>query len=115
MDADDFECSICLGKKVLNPRESHLTIITLETFEPPIKITQCGHMYCEKCLLGSTKGEQRWHCPDCRKLHECDINSLARNYHLEKLVEKFKKEKPKKSKNPYGICTKHNRAIEYRK
>ena len=73
-------------------------------------------MYCEKCLLDSSKGEQRWHCPDCRTLHECDVNSLARNFHLEKLVEKIKKEKPiPKPKNQFGTCTKHDRAIEYRK
>ena len=72
-------------------------------------------MYCEKCLLDSSKGEQRWHCPDCRKLHECNVNSLARNVHLEKLIEKFKKEKPNsKPKNQLGTCSRHDRAIEYR-
>ena len=73
-------------------------------------------MYCEKCLLDSSKGEQRWHCPDCRKLHECNVNSLARNVHLEKLIEKFKKEKPNpKPKNQLlGTCSRHYRAIEYR-
>ena len=49
-------------------------------------------MFCEKCLLDVSNGERRWHCPDCRKQHNCTVNSLTRNYHLEKLVDKFKKE-----------------------
>ena len=82
-----------------------MLIISVEIFQSPIRITQCGHVYCEECLLDGSNGEQRWPCPECRKLHQCTVKSLTRNYHLEKLVEKFKKEKR---------CAKHNRAIEYR-
>ena len=63
-------------------------------------------MFCEKCLLGISNGEQGWHCPECRNFHNCAINTLARNYHLEKLVEKFKKlndiklEHPSEGQNP---------------
>ena len=77
-------------------------------------------MYCERCLLELSNGEERWHCPDCRKLHICTVNSLTRNYHLEKLVEKFKKDLLKsKSRNreieKTAACKKHDRTIEYRK
>ena len=81
-------------------------------------MTNCGHVYCEKCLLNISKGEQRWHCPDCRTQHNCAVNSLPRNYHLEKFIEKFKKDqsKPKPApKSSFGICKTHDRAIEYRK
>ena len=54
-------------------------------------MTHCGHVYCEKCLLDVSKGEQQWNCPVCLEQHNCTVNSLPRNYHLEKLVEKFKK------------------------
>ena len=75
-------------------------------------MTHCGHSYCEKCLLDVSKGEQQWNCPVCLKLHSCAVNSLPRNYHLEKLVEKFKwKPKPR---NRFGTCKTHDRAIEYR-
>ena len=81
-------------------------IIFLDLFESPIRVTQCGHVFCEKCLLGISNGEQGWHCPECRNFHNCAINTLARNYHLEKLVEKFKKlngiklEDPPEERNP---------------
>ena len=83
-------------------------------------MTHCGHVYCEKCLLNISNGEQTWHCPDCRTMQNCAVNSLPRAYHLEKLVEKFKKDQPEtqpkpKPRNVYGTCTKHDRAIEYRK
>ena len=71
-------------------------------------------MYCENCLLGLFN-EQPWRCPECRKPHDCAVKSLTRNYHLEKLVEKFKKEKPiSQPKNLFGTCMKHDRDIEYR-
>ena len=79
-------------------------------------MTHCGHAYCEKCLLDISKGEQRWHCPECRELHNCTVDSLTRNYPFEKLVEKFKKDLPKPTpQSPFGTCEKHDRAIEYRK
>ena len=92
-----------------------MPILLLDTFQSPIRITRCGHVYCEKCLLDVTNGAERWYCPDCRELHNCPVSSLTRNYHLEKLVEKFKKEKPTpKPRNLFGTCIKHDRAIEYR-
>ena len=94
-----------------------MPILLLDTFQSPIRITRCGHVYCEKCLQDVRNGVQtrRWRCPHCRKQHNCSVNSLTRNYHLEKLVEKFKKEKPTlEPRNLFGTCKKHDRAIEYR-
>ena len=82
-------------------------------------MTHCGHNYCQKCLLDFSKGEQQWNCPVCCEQHNCAVNSLPRNYHLEKLVEKFKENQPGpkpilKPRNVFGTCKKHDRAIEYR-
>ena len=74
-------------------------------------MTRCGHVYCEKCLLEISQRNRRWHCPECRKLHDCAINTLARNYRFEKLVEKFKGElaKPKSETiNPFELCDIHD-------
>ena len=92
-----------------------MLILSLDTFQSPIRITRCGHVYCEKCLLDASNGVRRWHCPDCRKHHNCTVKSLTRNYHLEKLVEKFKKEKPiPNPRSLFGVCPEHDRDIEYR-
>ena len=91
----------------------------LGIFQPPIRITQCGHVFCESCLLNMTRGVQRWHCPNCRAQHNCVVNSLTRNYHLEKLVKKFNErqqsESKPKTRNSFGTCQRHDREIEYRK
>ena len=93
-----------------------MTNVSLEIFQSPIRMTHCGHMYCEKCLLNISKGQQRWHCPDCQTLQNCAVNSLPRNYRFEKFVEKFKKNQSKpEPENVFGTCKKHDRAIEYRK
>ena len=77
-----------------------MTNISLEMFQSPIRMTACGHVYCEKCLLDVSKGKMIWHCPDCRKQQIEYVNSLPRNYHLEKLVEKFKKDQSKTEPKP---------------
>ena len=87
----------------------------LDIFKSPIRTTLCGHMFCEACLLDVSKGEARWLCPECRKLHECSVDTLTRNYRFENFVEKFNKEQPVlKPKNLFGTCKTHDRAIEYR-
>ena len=91
-----------------------MPMFSLDTFQSPIRITRCGHVYCEKCLLDVSNGERRWFCPDCRELHNCTVNSLTRNYHFEKFVEKFNKELIPKSRSLYGACPEHDRDIEYR-
>lgn len=93
--------------------------ISLGIFQPPIRITHCGHVFCETCLLNMTRRGQRWHCPNCRSQHNCGVSSLTRNYHLEKLVQKFKETQLSKLQlntgNKFGACKRHDREIEYRK
>ena len=92
-----------------------MTIFSLEIFQSPIRTTQCGHLFCERCLFKVTKGEQRWLCPECRTPHQCAVNTLIRNYRIEKVAEKIKMEKAiLRPRNLFGTCLKHDRAIEYR-
>lgn len=94
-------------------------IIFSDLFESPIRVTQCGHVLCEKCLLGTSDGKQSWLCPECREFHNCAINTLARNYHLEKLVEKFKKingikmEEPPQGKNQSSWCNRLSSLVHH--
>ena len=99
----------------------------LDVFESPIRITGCGHNFCHKCLVdvskkkfrkvkGKNEGKEGWLCPDCRKFHDSQINSLPRNYQLENLAEKFqKKAKLPDIDSPFGTCEIHKREIEFRK
>ena len=84
-------------------------------FETPIRTTDCGHSFCEKCLIDLRRDREEWDCPECRHVHSCSIGTLSRAYLLEKLVEKFKtkqQEQPVTQHNLPGNCRKHNRAFE---
>ena len=83
----------------------------------PIRTTQCGHNFCEKCLIDISNNDQNWACPECRREHHCPIKSLPRNFLIEKMVDKFKQQQEKTSKprSEFGSCQKHSRAIEIRK
>ena len=134
MDSDDFTCSVCLGKKILRPKfvnrlpkkGSVLELLVgtgrcgkyLEVYEGHIISTKCGHNFCEKCLVNVRGVRKRWPCPQCRQIHVCTIDTLSRNYLVEKFVEKFKKQakQPKpEPNNLFGNCEKHKRALEVRK
>ena len=94
-------------------------ILSSDVFTPPIRSTLCGHNFCEQCLIEITRDKDRWSCPECRQIHNSQIDTLARAYFVEKCVEKFKKKQIKqpvsKSKNEFGTCKIHNRAIEISK
>ena len=79
----------------------------------PIRSTQCGHNFCEKCLVEMSV-EEGWACPECRQIHHCLISDLARGYFIEKCVEKFKKKEkqPISTHISFGTCKNHNRGIE---
>ena len=58
---------------------------------------------------------KRWQCPECRQIHVCSVDSLSRNYLVEKFVEKFKKQAEQSIPSPdekIEFCEKHNRPFE---
>ena len=79
-------------------------------FRPPIRTTLCGHNFCERCLLQVKRDRREWSCPACQQVYSSSIETLPRNYLLERLVEKLKA-KPA-PRNASGNCGKHNRAFE---
>ena len=66
----------------------HLTVNS-ETLKAPIKMSHCGHSFCSDCLGTYTSESESWACPKCRKINNCKVESLARNYDLEQAVESF--------------------------
>ena len=58
-------------------------------------MTDCGHSYCEKCLLNHTGGRPTWRCPVSRRAHTRRVQLLPRNFAIESFVESIK---PKKAK-----------------
>ena len=131
MDAEDLTCSICLGMWWfwLNifesaelgswPRTLGSLIFTSEVFTPPIRITDCGHDFCENCLVAVRKNQPEWQCPQTRKSHTKAITELTRNYRLERFVDAYRKQqadsfdrKEKADSFDDGLCEVHQRPIE---
>jgi len=69
MSEANLECSICL-----------------DNFKPPIKITDCGHSFCEECILVARPQPDDWPCPFCNKIHNHPARDLARNFFAEQIV-----------------------------
>ena len=82
METEDLTCFICLDYLRL-----------------PIRITRCGHSFCGQCLISMSA--TKWLCPECRVEQNQAPAELARNYVLERTVEKFKESKK-------NICTTHD-------
>ena len=94
MDESDLKCSICL-----------------EFFKPPVRMTNCGHNYCHNCLndIAVSTG---WNCPECRTPQgSMKQSQLARNFFLERSVEKFHE----MSKIDFSNCLLHNIPKKLRK
>ena len=56
-------------------------------------MTNCGHNFCQECLSGmladADAGEDAWDCPECRTEQNQGPEHLARNFFLERTLEKF--------------------------
>lgn len=122
MGPEQFECSLCLGERKFNATKIAIKNIS-ETFKPPIKITNCGHNYCEDCLIKHVDGRKTWICPLSRKEHDRSVSSLPRNYLIEQLVESMTTPPPQPASNPESrpqvpkleSCSTHDRPNELRK
>ena len=74
MQEEDLKCAICL-----------------DFFTAPVRITRCGHNFCQGCLTKMvTAGNTTWACPECRKEQNQAPDELAQNFFLERTVEKVK-------------------------
>ena len=73
MEEEDLKCSLCL-----------------DFFTAPIRITNCGHDYCQECLaIAAIAGAAVWPCPECRAEQNQPPEQLAKNFRLERTVERF--------------------------
>ena len=73
MQEEDLKCALCL-----------------DFFTAPVRITRCGHNFCQECLTRMIPaGETIWNCPECRMEQNQAPEELARTFFLERTVEKF--------------------------
>ena len=93
----------------------HLTVNS-EILKAPIKISQCGHSFCNGCLSAFTRGANSWECPKCRRMNNCKVESLARNYDLEQVVESLANMAVQPNPNAeLGFCDRHQMPAKLRK
>ena len=71
--------------------------LCMDLFTGNVRITKCGHNYCEKCLTamisaneGTWDYEDTWSCPECRTEQTEAPAELTRNYALERSVVNYK-------------------------
>ena len=85
--------------------------LCLDFFKSPVRITNCGHNYCQGCLEVMTTVP--WLCPECRTEQQQTPEQLARNFFLEKTVENFIASRknicashglPKKLRKYFSLC-----------
>ena len=92
-----------------------------DTFRPPIRMTSCGHNFCEFCIkqyveetFESVRHIRRisWRCPLCNKQQNLPAEQLARNYFAEEIVESLKNlEIRERPAGKFGTCGKHQQDI----
>ena len=94
MEEADLKCALCL-----------------DLFTAPVLITKCGHNFCSKCLNANLESsaadsdadsdDESWSCPECRTTFDVQIEDLARNFFVERTLEKFQISRQ-------NICGAHN-------
>ena len=80
--------------------------LCLDFFIPPVRITTCGHNYCQECLTMFT--EIPWRCPVDQIEQQQSPEQLTRNYFLERTLENFNESRG-------NICATHNLPKRLRK
>jgi len=100
MNPTHVECSICL-----------------ETYKPPIRMTNCGHSFCEGCIMPAYP-KPGWRCPLCNTIHNHSAATLARNYLAEEIVASFQVQPSAPppsalttSGGEFGMCNWHQQNI----
>ena len=106
---------------VINVKLDHAAIseqkvFNLDNLKAPIKICNCGHSFCDSCLVSYAGRAASWACPKCRKVTNSTVEALPRNFDLEILVESFKNVEIRPKQNAeFGFCDRHQMAIKLRK
>ena len=80
--------------------------LCLDFFTPPVRITTCGHNYCQECLRMFT--QIPWRCPVDQIEQHQRLENLARNFFLERSLENFMESRR-------NICATHNLPKRLRK
>ena len=105
MEEEDLKCALCL-----------------DIFTAPVLITKCGHNFCSKCLNANFEASAAdsdadsddenqstvWSCPECRTTFYGQIEDLARNFFVERAIDKYR------TSRTY-ICGAHNLQKKLRK
>ena len=90
--------------------------MTSEAFKAPTRISQCGHSFCHDCLAAFTKGAESWVCPECRTMNNCRVETLARNFGLEQVVESINDVAIQPNQNTgLDFCDQHQAQMKLRK
>ena len=87
----------------------------VEQLKPPIKVTDCGHSYCEDCLNQVVRGQDSWQCPKSRQIHDRPVSSLPRNFAIEQAVESLSAKPqtdPQSKTNAEDLIESHSEAPE---
>ena len=105
MEEADLKCSLCL-----------------DIFTAPVLMTNCGHNFCSKCLKANFEASAAdsdadsddenqstcWSCPECRTTFYGQIEDLARNFFVERTIEKYQTSR-------MYLCGAHNLQKKLRK
>ena len=62
-------------------------ITNKDIFNPPVRLTRCGHNFCHQCISEIARVGQEWNCPECRTVIRSPADQLYRNRIVERIVE----------------------------
>ena len=84
---------------------SNMFFLISEIFKPPIRVTNCGHSFCERCIVPRYT-EPGWLCPLCKHLQINSAAALVRNFSLEPIAVSFQRQPPRRRKpiGEFGRC-----------